>query len=261
VSLSLKNIHLKLGKKHVLNGISCEFAPSSFTAVIGPNGAGKTTLLKSIASLLPYEGSVGFNGRCLKQNGLKNSAKIVAYMSQFQEAPELTTYELLTLGRRPYANFALSANDKAIIEKYADELGIKHYFETKIANLSGGERQKIYLAKALVQQPKILLLDEPISHLDPKNQLEILEAVKKATIKNNLITVSVMHDLQNALHFSDTLLMLKEGSVLHRCQTALVNEQMLNDLFNIQCEIFHRQGHPFVHLSHKHLSTATVHTH
>jgi iron complex transport system ATP-binding protein len=261
MSLSLQNLYVKLGKKQVLHNLCCDFAPSTFTAIIGPNGAGKTTLLKSIASLLDYEGSISFQNSCLKQKGLKNSAKIVTYMSQFQEAPELSTYELLTLGRRPHASYKLRDEDIAVIDKYADTLGIKKYFDTKVSNLSGGERQKIYLAKALIQQPKILLLDEPISHLDPKNQLEILEAVKKATIDNNLVTISVMHDLQNALHFSDALLMLKEGSVLYRCQTASVDEQMLNEVFNIDCKIFHRQGHPFVHLHHKHIGATTAHTH
>jgi iron complex transport system ATP-binding protein len=260
MKLEVKNLCVTLSGKKILDNINFTLEPKVYS-LIGANGAGKSTLLKALTRTLNYSGSVIYNGSDLKTNSLKENAKIISLMSQFQAQPSLTVADVLSLGRRPFSSFKLTSQDKKIIDEIVTQFCLQKFLQYPMDTLSGGERQKVYLAKALIQKPKILLLDEPISHLDPKNQIEILNIVKKVTHSQNLITLIVIHDLHNALHFSDEVLMLKNGKLLYKEITQNVDEKMLNETFDIECKIFKNEGHPFVLLHHKHQHSLTKHFH
>lgn len=262
MSLKVNSINCIIDNKKILHDISFELQSSQIHVVIGPNGAGKSTLLQSICGLLPYSGSVYLQHDLIEVNRFKQNAKLISLMSQFQSTPPLLVKDLLSLGRRVFSGFSLQSSDQKIINEIVGELGIQKFLERSLDSLSGGERQMVYLAKALIQTPKVLLLDEPISHLDPKNQMDILNTIKKVTLQKNLITIVVIHDLQNALHYSDSVLMLKEGKLLHNVATKDLNETMLAQLYDIKCKIFKNEGHPFVLLGHKHIERpSTSHQH
>lgn len=260
MKLKVKNLSLKLSNKEILKNLNFTLEPKVYS-LVGANGAGKSTLLKAITNTLEFSGDVLYDEVSLKTSSLKENAKIISLMNQFQAQPSLTVKDVLTLGRRPFSGFKLLADDKKIIAQTVQQLDLEKFLNHPLDRLSGGERQKVYLAKALIQKPKILLLDEPISHLDPKNQIEILNIVKKVTLTHNLITLMVIHDLHNALHFSDELLMLKKGKLLYKEPIENVDEKMLNETFDIECKIFKNEGHPFVLLHHKHQHTLAKHSH
>ncbi|MGM0623324.1 MAG: ABC transporter ATP-binding protein, partial [Campylobacterota bacterium] len=250
--LQVRNLYYSLNNNVILQNISFALQSAQLHMIVGPNGAGKSTLLSAISGLLSYGGQVTLNNEDITNNSFAQNAKMLSLMQQFQQTPPLEVRELLSLGRRPFCGFKLEDEDEKIIQTIIDTLEIAPFLHRDLSSLSGGERQRIYLAKSLIQTPKLLLLDEPISHLDPRAQMDILERVKKVTIDQKLITVVVMHDLQSALHYGDTVLMLKSGKLLHHAKTKEVTQQMFETVFDIECKIFHHEGHPFVHLGHKH---------
>ncbi|MGM0533141.1 MAG: ABC transporter ATP-binding protein [Campylobacterota bacterium] len=253
MSVTAKNLRVNLGKKPIIEATDFTLHPGRIHMLIGPNGAGKSTLLHTLAGLLPYSGGLYYQNRQIRHGEYKQNAKTTAMMQQFYNAPAISGFDLLSLGRRPYSGAMLSKGDTKIIQKTASRLGVSDLLKSDISTLSGGQRQLLYLAKALVQTPRILLLDEPIAHLDPKNQMDILDKVKHVTYANNLITVIVMHDLQSALHYGDEILMMAKGRLCYHVQSGEVEEEMFSRLYELPCTIFKQSGHPFVLLGHSHV--------
>lgn len=259
--MEIKNLSFSHGKKRILDSVSFEPKSGEVCVIIGPNGAGKSTLLKCLCKI--YEKSGGealLDGGDISSLSIKEVAKRVAFMAQFLPNSHLKSYEVLELARRVYSGFLLSSEDRDIIKHVVDELGLERFLYREIDSLSGGERQMVYLAQALIQTPKILLLDEPTAHLDPKNQIEILEIVKNETRNKNLTTLIVLHDLQSALHFGDRVLMLKEGRLFLDVRRDELKEEHLSELFGLPCKIFWNDGHPFVLFGHDHARIKN-HTH
>lgn len=250
--LVLKNLSASIAKRKLLYDINLEFSCGKFYAVIGPNGAGKSSLLKSIAGISTQtKGDILFENKPTKTIPSMQKARLIAYMAQFFEDSALSVFDCLALGRRVFSNTFLHQKDKDLILKTALDLDIAP-LDMPMSYLSGGERQKVFIASALLQSPRILLLDEPISHLDPKNQHEMLELVRKETIAKNMITIAVVHDIHHALHYADVIVMLKNGS-LHGCKTNnALEDSDLKSLFDMTLKMYKIQGHTFIHYFHSH---------
>ncbi|QOG12589.1 ABC transporter ATP-binding protein [Arcobacter sp. FWKO B] len=263
MQLFIKNISTSIDNKQIINDINLSLNRGEVSVIIGPNGAGKSTLLKSICNLLkPSKGEVIYNDDNIINKSTLQISKLVSYMGQFSQNSNLIVKDILELGRRTHSGFTLDYIDNLIISDVVKELNLEKFLDRNIDTLSGGEKQKILLATALIQKPKILLLDEPISHLDPKNQQEILEIVKKVTIKEKLITIVVLHDLQNALHYGDKLLLLKSGKLIYTLEKHKIESHHIEELYDISCKIFKNEGHYFVLLGHHHTnSPSSNHTH
>lgn len=259
--LHVKDVCFKVHHKSLLEGISFDAHGGEVLGIIGPNGAGKSTLLKNIAGILKsHHGSVFLDDQDLKKITIGALAKNVAYLSQFAVAPAISVLEILELGRRVYSGAFLSKEDKQKIKESIHRFELEKLLTCTLDTLSGGERQKVLIASALLQEPKILLLDEPISHLDPKNQLEMLSFVKMVAHDKNLITLIVLHDIQHAIHYTDALLMLKNGKILHHIPTQNINEDVLKELFEVEAKLHVAQGHTFVFYGHSH-DKHTLHHH
>jgi len=253
LSLHVEHLGFKLKRKTILEDINFDAKSSQVRVIIGPNGAGKTTLLKAIAQINKKSfGGLSVDGTHLGSLKTAELSKIISYMPQFLEVPDLSVLEVLELGRYTFSGFKIKQKDRVVIDDIIERFSLSSILEKRIPTLSGGERQKVLLASSLTQEPKVLLLDEPISHLDPKNQLEVLRVIKKLTIDKKIITLIVLHDIQHALHYGDKLLMMKNGKVAYDLDEKEIKEHHLSTVFDVDVKLFREKNHTFVYYAHTH---------
>ncbi len=251
--LKISNLSVKLGQRELIKNLNLDFSKGSFNALVGPNGAGKSTLLRSIANLdMKISGNIFYEGKNLHSLDILQMSKTLSYMSQFSNVPDLSVWDILALGRRAYSPIRLSKKDHEMIEDMAKTMNILPWLEISMKNLSGGERQKVFILSALLQEPKILLLDEPISHLDPKNQHFMLEFIKQETKSKNLITIIVLHDIHHALHYASDIIMLKDGLCLGKKSSKGVQKEDIVKLFDMSVEMYEINHHKFIYYKHTH---------
>lgn len=208
-------------RREVLHGVSAAMPAGRLTAVVGPNGCGKTTLVKCVTRInRPWEGSAVLRRGAgepidLLSCPLPELARQVGYVPQRASA-ELSgsVVDYLLLGRRQFLAWRPGEEDLAAVAGMLGRLGIGHLAGAAVAELSGGERQKVLVARALLQQPRVLLLDEPTSSLDIKNQREILELAASLAHDEGKVVVAVLHDLSAALRYADQVVLMDAGSVV-----------------------------------------------
>ncbi len=212
--LSVEGLWVRLGGRWVLRGVSMTARGGVVTGVIGPNGAGKTTLLKTVAGLVkPSRGRVAVIGRPVERYGRREYARLVALpLLAPAQGFRLTVSEAL---RVTLSGLGL-AYDEALVEEVARGLGIAGLLGRRLDTLSSGELQLVNIAAGLVRRPRLLLLDEPTSHLDVRRRVEAMEAVKRYAAEEGAAVVAVMHDLKTAADYADEVVVLREGRVLAR---------------------------------------------
>jgi iron complex transport system ATP-binding protein len=217
VSLQVRQVSFSYLNGLVLHNINLLVNAGEMVGLIGPNGSGKTTLIKLASGILkPKEGEISLDGSSLSQLSRKSIARSVAVVPQQFHIPfAFTVNEVVTLGRIPFlrAFAGESKVDRQLVANALELVGITELRERRFDELSGGERQKVILAMALAQQPKLLLLDEPIVHLDIAHQIEILELIRRLNVEQGLTVIGAMHDLNLAALYFDRLILLKEGRV------------------------------------------------
>ncbi|MEM2725397.1 MAG: ABC transporter ATP-binding protein, partial [Candidatus Nezhaarchaeales archaeon] len=197
-----------------LEDVNLEITEGTVTSIIGPNGSGKTTLLRCINNILkPKMGTVLIDDIRVDSLPRMEVAKRIGYVPQISPTAPFTVFEVVLMGRRPYVTWSVSERDIKIVCSALEVVGASHLVYRYIDEVSGGERQKVMLARALAQEPQVLLLDEPTSNLDIKHQLEILSLIKKLALTKKLCVVLAMHDLSLAYRFSDIMVMLKDGKI------------------------------------------------
>ncbi|MCD8476863.1 MAG: ABC transporter ATP-binding protein [Sulfurospirillum sp.] len=258
--LRIENLSYTVGKKRLLDAINTHVHSGEIVGIIGPNGAGKSTLLKHIAGILPSS-HIFLDAIELSKLTTRERAKEIAYLSQFATTPSMSVLEVLELGRRAYSGMLLTQKDREMIHESIHHFNLAPLLERNIATLSGGERQKVLIAGASCKSQRYFWLDEPISHLDPKNQLEMLLAMRHVTQHKALITLIVLHDMQHAIHYTHRLLMLKEGRIIHDTPTKSLEASMLQTLFDVETSLHVHNGHTFVYYGHQHDEVQGVHHH
>ena len=236
--LEMQSLSFGYDGKPVLTDVSLVIGEGEFVALIGPNGSGKTTLLKILLGLLTAEqGAVLLDNQPLASLPPAERAKKIAYVSQ-QPAPSfpLTVFELVSLGRYPYASrFRSSAEDIAAVEEAIAVTDSIHVKDRNFGALSGGERQKALIARALAQSKHILLLDEPTVHLDLYYQLQILRTLKELCREHRSTVVAVLHDLNLVSLFADKALMLGSGKIhAYGSVEDVVNEKNIHEVFGVE---------------------------
>lgn len=215
-ALAARGLHVALGGREVLHGIDLALAPGRWTAIAGPNGAGKTTLLKAFAHLLPVRGEVRVQDRPTQAWTARERARAIAWLGQAEGgAEDLLVEDVVMLGRLPHQDWlgAASAEDHAAVEAAMDETQCTAWRGRALGSLSGGERQRVLLARALAVRAPILLMDEPLSHLDPPHQADWLAIVRRHVARGGT-AVSVLHEIGVALQ-ADDLVLLDAGRVAH----------------------------------------------
>ncbi|MEI7595732.1 MAG: ABC transporter ATP-binding protein [Bacteroidota bacterium] len=215
--LQIQNISCGYPSKFMLNNISFELEKGSFTGIIGPNGSGKSTLFKGICGDLPLKnGNILFQGFDISKLSLVEKAKKIAVVSQYIDSIDISVEDYVLMGRIPYRNFLHffeSKDDIELSNKYMNLTGVYQYKDKLMSELSGGEQQLAAIARALTQQPDILLLDEPTSHLDISHQVQVLNLLQHLNEELKLTILMIIHDLNLASEYCNHLIMMKLGDI------------------------------------------------
>lgn len=239
ILLSAENLRVGylLGKKEikVCDGMNFELKRGELVALLGPNGAGKSTLLRTLSSSLqPLSGNVYYSGRLLKNISQRDlSRKISVVLTDHTQAGGLTVSELVSLGRQPYTGFfgRLKARDLRLVDEAINSVGLSFKSNSYMAELSDGERQKAMIAKALVQETDVLLLDEPAAFLDVASKLELMALLRQIAVERNCAVLFSSHDVEQALTLSDKLWLMGRDGLLCGCTEDMVLQGHLSDLF------------------------------
>ncbi|MDE6551293.1 MAG: ABC transporter ATP-binding protein [Clostridia bacterium] len=235
--------HVKFGydKKNILiTDLSANIGKGKITSIIGPNGCGKSTLLSLLTKLnKPQCGNILIDGQEIGLLKGKAFAKKVASVFQINDGNrDLSVEEFVSYGRVPHKSGfgSLSSDDDAIIAQSLEDTGLANMKDKRLCNMSGGERQRVYIAMALCQQPEILFLDEPTSYLDMYYQLEVLEIVKKINRDKGITVIMVLHDVNQALSYSDDIIVMKDGAIVTSgAANDIVNEKLIADVYGVEC--------------------------
>lgn len=215
--LSAENLAVRLGDKTVLSGVSAAFAPGLVTAVVGPNGAGKSTLLDCLAALRkPDSGRVTLDDRALRELPSRERARRIAFLPQNAEiAWAVNGRTFVGLGRTPYVgSWGLTAEDRAAVDRAMAVTGVEAFADRVVSTLSGGERARVLIARALAGNPQWLLADEPLAGLDPGHVLDACDLFRRLADEEGRGVILTLHDLDAALRVADRVIVLAEGQVL-----------------------------------------------
>ena len=235
-------------KSHkTLKNISFSIHRGEITVILGPNGIGKTTLLKCLNSILsPQSGDIIVKDKNIKQMDIKQIAKEISYVAQKNETARITAFDAILLGRHPHIRYKTSSDDLKKVDAVIKRLNLSHLCLKYLDQMSGGELQKISIARALVQQTDLLLLDEPTSSLDLKNQTDILGLIRHIVKGHHIAAVMTMHDLNTALRYADQYLLLKDKTIYGAGKINEISSKMIEDVYGVCVEIFYHRGFPVV---------------
>lgn len=245
--IQVENLSFSYGSHPILQNVSFTLEQGECVAVLGNNGAGKSTLISCISRLRkPSSGNVLIDGSPISQLSRNQLARQIAYVSQKNELAHATVFDAVLLGRKPHMKWGPSAVDYDVAEHALRAVGMEDCRLRYVDQLSGGEQQKILLARALVQEPKLLLLDEPTSSLDLKNQYEVLGLVRRFCRERNITAVLVIHDLNLALRFCDRFLFLHGGRVLAFGGPEAVTPANIRAVYGMDAAVEQVRGVPVV---------------
>lgn len=236
--IEIKNLEFFQGKKKILDGVSLTVPHKKFTGIIGPNGAGKSTLLKNIYGIYNFfKGDIFIDGVSVKKISGKERAKKIAVLAQEEEHQfDFSVEKIVEMGRYPYKKFFedYSEKDRKIVYEMLCKTGMEKYAERDFNTLSGGEKQRVLISRALAQKTDFLILDEPTNHLDIGYQLQIIDIIKHL----DATVLAVFHDLNMAAVFCDYLFVMKEGKIAAEgTPEEIFTEKLLKDIFNIECHV------------------------
>ncbi|HAW49953.1 TPA: hypothetical protein DCX16_03265 [bacterium] len=242
--LKVEDIKVGYHENIVLDGISFSVEEGEFLGIIGPNGCGKTTLLRVITWVKhPLSGKVIFDGKDIKKLSRKEIAKIMAVVPQISPIPPFfTVEEIILMGRYPRQKirWMTTKEDIEAVEDTMQKTNTTHFRNRFINELSGGERQEVIITRALAQEPKILILDEPTANLDIKHQVRILSLIKSLVKEEKITTVMVIHDLNLAARFCDKLILLYDRKIYAEGGVEDVfTKQNLRDVYEVDVEVNH----------------------
>lgn len=245
-SLAIKNLTFSYDQKSILSDINLNIDSSSFTGIIGPNGSGKTTLAKLISKLLKADkNTVSLNDVDINDIKIAELAKHMAMVPQASSVNyDLTVYEVILMGRTPHLKrFQRESDcDYKIVKDVMEETDTWAFKDRLIHQLSGGERQRVIIARALAQEPKILILDEPVTYLDIHHQLQVMTLIKKLSITRKMTIIMILHDLNYALKYCDHVILLCNGKVFkHGHPDDVVTIEHIKSVYDIDVSII---NHP-----------------
>ncbi len=238
MNIECKDINFSYGKNLILKNVSIKATKNQFVGIIGPNGSGKSTLLKCIyRNLIPTNGNIFLDDIKLSDMPIKQSAKKIAVVAQHNFYNfDFTIEEVVMMGRSPYKKNMERDNseDYRIVNESIEQVGMSSFKGRTFSTLSGGEQQRIILARALAQTTPSIILDEPTNHLDIKYQLQLLDIVKSL----NLTVISAIHDLNMAAIYCDYLYAMKDGEIIYEGTVEeVLTEEKIKNLYNVEVDI------------------------
>lgn len=237
-----QHVTIAFGRRVILEDVSMDFPRGRLTTIIGPNGCGKSSLIKTVSrTVVPASGSAVFQDRPVKSYPPKELARKIAYLPQVHMSPrDIDIRTLVSYGRYPYKRFGqgMTEEDSRIIDETLELTGLSHMGDRLLNNLSGGEKQRAWIAMTICQQPEILLLDEPITYLDVGYQVEVLELVRELCERLKITIVMVLHDMNFTARYSHRVYVLKDGRV-QNCgdPDQIIDEENMERVFHIGSQI------------------------
>lgn len=245
--LDVKHINFSYNSRPVLSDVSFSAGAGELLAILGPNGVGKTTLLKCINAIhRPSSGEILVDGQDVLKMTPNQIARNIGYVAQRSEAAWLTVFDAVLMGRKPHIKWQIREKDLKIVEAGLRRLHLDSLSLRYVTQLSGGELQKVSVARALVQEPHLMLLDEPTSFLDLKNQIEILQILRRVVDEHRIAAVMTMHDLNTALRYAQKFLFLKDHRVFATGQIEEITPEMIEEVYEVHVAIQKVDGYPVV---------------
>ena len=238
--LSVENLTFRYSRQGapVLNGVNLALNQGEIGILLGKNGSGKTTCFKNILGILsPTGGSIRFDGENLLKMPRRERARRIAYVPQDIHFGALSVFDSILMGRVSYFGLKAGREDYLAAERILVEMHLEDFAQRNVEELSGGERQKIAIARAMAQEPKLMVFDEPTGNLDIANEQLIIEEARKLAKEKNIAILSSLHDLNQAMNFGDKFFFLKNGAVKYAGGKEIIREDVIRDIFDIDVRI------------------------
>ncbi|MGL4849904.1 MAG: ABC transporter ATP-binding protein [Clostridium sp.] len=247
--LEIKNLEFSYGKKQILKDISFKCEEGQVVGILGPNGSGKTTLIRNILGIEKLDkGNILLNDENINKLGLQEKAKKIAYVPQMlSDNFNITVMELILSGLKPHISFKIGEEELEKADELMKEFNILHLTDKNFNDLSGGQKQKVLICKAILQRTDICILDEPISFLDLGNSIEILKIIKKLAKESKKTILIIIHDLNMAKAFSDKILLMKDGKVVQFDYTdKVLTCEQIKKIYNVDVKIVENSIIPII---------------
>ena len=245
--LSVSNLDFSYGSTEVLHDITFDIEENKIVSILGPNGVGKTTLLRCICNFhRPSHGNMTVDGTDITKLPLRELAKYIAYVPQISRASKATVFDTILIGRRPFIEWSISRDDIKMVWDIIDELKMRPLALKYVDEISGGEYQKAQIARAIVQNPRVLIMDEPTNNLDIANQLITMHMICDLVKEKGVSTVMTMHDINLASHFSDKLMFMRNGKMIAYGNKDIIDESLVKKVYGIDVDVIEHEGTPFV---------------
>ena len=249
VKLKIKDVEFSYASVPILKDVCIELAASEMLGVVGPNGAGKSTLLRCIDRILkPQRGSILLDEREIKEMSRMELARKMGYIPQSSaQVFPATVFDTVLMGRRPHIGWRSNEKDMKKVLETLQMLNIKSFAMRDINELSGGQQQKVFIARALTQEPDVLLLDEPTSNLDIKHQLEVMDIIKNIVREKGIAAIMAIHDLNLASRYADRIVMMNGGEVFDAGDAAAVlTPENIKHVYDVEVEVPNHGGRPYI---------------
>ena len=249
MKLELKDVSFSYPSKEVLKDLSFTYEGVGLVAILGPNGVGKSTLIYCIDRILkPTSGSILINGKDAQEYSMKEMSKTVGYVPySSSDTFPMTVVDAVLLGRHPHSNWKSTKDDVKKVFEVLKEMGIEDLAYNQFNELSAGQHQKAMLARGLVQETQILLLDEPTANLDVKHQLGVTKLLKRITRDRQMLIIMICHDLNIASKYADYILMMKDGSIFATgTADEVITKDNIETVYDVRCSIIEDEGRPHV---------------
>ena len=247
--LEIKDITFRYNRRAplILDNINLTLEKGEIGILLGKNGSGKTTLFKNILGIeKPESGSISYDGKDLLRLSRRERAGYIAYVPQDIQFGDLTVYDTVLMGRMAYFGLRAGKEDEKITEEVLNDMGLTELASRNANELSGGERQKIAIARALVQEPKLLIFDEPTGNLDIANEQLILKEAKKVAKEKGIGILTSLHDLNQALDLGTKFFFIKEGKIVYSGGPEIVTKEVIKEIFNADVEIIEHDGRSII---------------
>jgi len=243
VFFEVNDLSFSYRSRRVLDGVSFTVNEGDIVSILGPNGVGKTTLIKCIDKVLtPDAGTVLLEGSSLLQMSKKEIAKNIGYVAQRSETSRTTVFDSVLLGRRPHFEWDVTDKDIRLVGRVLHLLGLDGLALKYVDEISVGEYQLVHIARALVQQPKVILLDEPTSSLDLSNQHMIMHLIRDIVKKNRIAAIMIIHDLNLAIRHSDQFVLMKNGMVYSAGGHEVITPENIKAVYDVEAYVENVQG-------------------
>ena len=245
--IDVKDIRFSYGKNEVLKGISFQSMENTVISILGPNGTGKTTFLKCVCGVYkPSSGEILVDGTDISKLGGRELAKKIAFVPQSAPTSRMSVFDSILIGRKPYIEWGATRKDLDKVTEIIDALGMSDIALKYTDEISGGEFQKAQIARAIVQEPSVLILDEPTNNLDISNQHRTMHMIMDIVRERGMCTIMTMHDINLAVHYSDKLMFIKDGRIIAYGGTEIVTEELIKEVYGIESDIIYHKGIPLV---------------